>query len=159
MPCGIMFEHPPFDDDRTGAENLRSLARLAGMSPQSAETAARDAMVRVGLDPSSHTRVGRYSQGMRKRLGFAQAMLGKPALYLLDEPMNGLDPLAVIEMRAALRHLAATGAIVVVSSHLLHELSLVCDKAYMLIDGSCFEVTDVEHLESVYVEHAAAYAR
>lgn len=159
VPCGIMFEHPPFDDDRTGAENLRSLARLAGMSPQSAETAARDAMARVGLDPSSRTRMGRYSQGMRKRLGFAQAMLGKPALYLLDEPMNGLDPLAVIEMRAALRHLAATGAIVVVSSHLLHELSLVCDKAYMLIDGSCFEVTDVEHLESVYVEHAAAYAR
>ena len=152
---GLMLEIPPFIDHRTGEENLALLEKVGGPSP----IPSAELMRMVGLDPKDRTAVGAYSQGMRKRLGFAQALQTDPQVYLLDEPMNGLDPLAVIEMRAALRRLAATGAIVVVSSHLLHELSLVCDKAYMLIDGSCFEVTDVEHLESVYVEHAAAYAR
>lgn len=157
-PCGIMFETPPFDDDRSGFKNLCSLAQLAGIPANRQEEAARIAMERVGLDPELRTRVGQYSQGMRKRLGFAQATLGAPALYLLDEPMNGLDPLAIIDMRRALKHLAANGAIVVISSHLLHELSLVCDKAYMLIDGSCIEISDVEHLEDAYVDYATERA-
>ncbi len=159
VPCGIMFEHPPFDDDRTGKANLVSLAQLAGYSTDDAQTAAQDVMKRVGLEPELRTRVGRYSQGMRKRLGFAQTMLGSPHLYLLDEPANGLDPLAVIAMRSAVRRLASSGAIVVISSHALHELSLVCDKVYMLIDGSCHEVTDTEHLEDVYVGYATARSR
>lgn len=158
VPCGIMFETPPFDDDRSGFKNLCSLAQLAGIPASKQEEAARIAMERVGLDPELRTRVGQYSQGMRKRLGFAQATLGAPGLYLLDEPMNGLDPLAIIDMRRALKHLAANGAIVVISSHLLHELSLVCDKAYMLIDGSCIEVSDIELLEDTYVNYAAKRA-
>ena len=158
VPCGIMFETPPFDDDRSGFKNLCSLALLAGIPTNKQEDAACIAMERVGLNPQLRTHVGHYSQGMRKRLGFAQATLGAPALYLLDEPMNGLDPLAIIDMRRALRRLAANGAIVVISSHLLHELSLVCDKAYMLIDGSCIEVSDVEHLEDAYVDYATKRA-
>ena len=120
-PCGVMFETPPFDDDRSGFKNLCSLAQLAGIPANRQEEAARIAMERVCLDPELRTRVGQYSQGMRKRL-------------------------------------AASGAIVVISSHLLHELSLVCDKAYMLIDGSCIEVPDIELLEDTYVTYAAKRA-
>lgn len=156
---GVMFENPPFDDERSGLTNLRLLAELSGMSAKDAREAARDAMAEVGLDVRSTLPVGAYSQGMRKKLGFAQTFLGSPALYLLDEPMNGLDPLSVIAMRNKIRELADGGATVVISSHLLHELEQVCDDVYMLIDGSCKKVDPsvIERgaLEDAYVAMAA----
>jgi ABC-2 type transport system ATP-binding protein len=100
-----------------------------------------------------------YSLGMRQRLGLAAALLGDPELLILDEPANGLDPAGVRWLRTFLQTLAAEGRTVLVSSHLLAEVSLTVDRVLiidhgrLLADGSLEEVTrDGETLEDVYLE-------
>jgi ABC-2 type transport system ATP-binding protein len=80
-------------------------------------------------------RVGTYSLGMRQRLGIAQAMLGKPKLLILDEPANGLDPAGIREIRGLLRALAREGMSIFVSSHLLAEVELMCDRVGIIHRG------------------------
>lgn len=154
---GMMFENPPFIEEKTGSENLVLLARLKGMRQADVVLQCRNCMERVGLDCNLSAPVKRYSQGMRKRLGLAQALLGFPSFYLLDEPMNGLDPLGVIIMRNCIQELADQGSIVVISSHLLDELERVCSKVYMFHADAVFQVAPKEDgagwLERAYVEH------
>jgi ABC-2 type transport system ATP-binding protein len=100
-----------------------------------------------GVGSAFDRRVRGYSQGMRQRLGIAQAMLGHPPLLLLDEPTNGLDPPQINAMRAVLRDYAATGRTVVVSSHLLGEVEQTCTHVVVmsggrvLLTGSVAELT------------------
>lgn len=156
--CGIMFETPPFMEDKSGRVNLSLLAGYGAR--QAADAADIDArMERVGLDPANKTPVKSYSQGMRKRLGLAQALLGTPKLLLLDEPMNGLDPEGVVMIRHAMREFADNGGIVLVSSHLLHELELSCDRVFLLMGGKLKEVPFTHgadgELERFYLERVA----
>lgn len=136
--CGIMFETPPFIDELTGAKNLELLAAYGCSAAEGPEALMRS----VGLDPGLRTPVRAYSQGMRKRLGLAQAIMDEPALLLLDEPMNGLDPEGVAMLRGVVRERAARGCIVAVSSHLLHELEAMCGAVYMVLDGRFAPVGD-----------------
>lgn len=136
--CGIMFETPPFIDELTGAKNLELLAAYGCSAAESPEALMRS----VGLDPTLRTSVRAYSQGMRKRLGLAQAIMDEPALLLLDEPMNGLDPEGVAMLREIVHERAARGCIVVVSSHLLHELEALCSVVYMVLEGRFARVND-----------------
>lgn len=162
-PFGMMFEHPPFVERASGRENLILLSRLKGTRDADTFVRAGACMQRVGLDPERAEPVACYSQGMRKRLGLAQAVLGSPPLYLLDEPMNGLDPLGVVVMRSCIRTLAARGAIVVVSSHLLNELERVCTKVYMFHEGTASPVAldayGPDGLEQVYVDSVLGNAK
>lgn len=95
-----------------------------------------------------HDKVSTYSLGMRQRLGIAQALLGRPKLLILDEPTNGLDPKGIKEMRQFIQRLAAEGLAVFVSSHLLSEIQLLCDRVAIISSGRILAVGEVEELIS-----------
>ena len=101
----------------------------------------------VGLDKRIHDKVKTYSLGMRQRLGIAQALLNRPKVLILDEPTNGLDPAGIREMREFIRNLAEKeGLSVLVSSHLLSEIQLLCDRVAIMLDGEIIQIDSVENL-------------
>ena len=120
---GAIVDEPRFHGHLTGRENLQILAAAR-------ERAARDrigpALERVGMSGRADDRVSKYSMGMRQRLGVAACLLGDPQLLILDEPMNGLDPAGMREMRDMILSLVAEGRTVVLSSHLLDEVERTC---------------------------------
>jgi ABC-2 type transport system ATP-binding protein len=127
---GAMIEGPAFYPLHTGRRNLDILARLAGMTPDV------DALLtRVGLAGAEDRMFREYSLGMKQRLGIAAALLTDPAILMLDEPTNGLDPEGIRELRVLFRSLADEGRSLVVSSHLLSELEHVCDHVVMIDHG------------------------
>jgi ABC-2 type transport system ATP-binding protein len=154
---GAMIEGPAFYPLHTGRRNLEILARLAGMKPD-----VNALLARVGLGAAAHQMYKEYSLGMKQRLGIAAALLTDPAVLMLDEPTNGLDPEGIRELRTLFRSLADEGRAVVVSSHLLGELEHVCDHVIMIdhgrlvYDGTVSGLTDRLHTVVVAVpEHAA----
>jgi ABC-2 type transport system ATP-binding protein len=127
---GALIEGPAFYPGLTGAQNLAVLATAAGHDP-----AQIPALLElVGLTSRAGDRYRSYSFGMKQRLGIAAALLGDPKLLILDEPINGLDPAGVHEMRGLIARLAGGDRTVLVSSHLLSELEQVCDWL-IVIDG------------------------
>ena len=125
-----IVDEPRFHAHLTGRQNLRVLASAR-------EPAARGridfALERVGILHRADDRVAKYSMGMRQRLGVAACLIGDPQLLILDEPMNGLDPAGMQEMRQMIRSLVAEGRTVVLSSHLLDEVQRTCD-AVAIVD-------------------------
>jgi ABC-2 type transport system ATP-binding protein len=142
---GAFIEGPGFLPHLTGRQNLDAYWEVTGRPI--AEARLDEALAVAGLGSAIDRRVRGYSQGMRQRLGIAQAMLGHPPLLLLDEPTNGLDPPQINAMRAVLRDYAATGRTVVVSSHLLGEVEQTCTHVVVmsggrvLLTGSVAELT------------------
>jgi ABC-2 type transport system ATP-binding protein len=129
---GAIVEEPSFYPHLTGYENLKIAAAVRGP-----HTRARigGVLERVGLDKRARDRVGTYSLGMRQRLGVARCLLSDPELLILDEPMNGLDPGGMLDVRLMIRALVEDeGRTVFVSSHLLDEVEKTCDVA-AIIDG------------------------
>ena len=128
---GAVLESNDVHPARTGRDHLRVLARLGD------ETDARvdETLELVGLTGAARRRVGAYSLGMRQRLGLAGAILGRPALLVLDEPANGLDPVGVRWLRDLLRALASDGTAVLMSSHLLAEAEHLVDHVIVLAEG------------------------
>ncbi|MBI5364968.1 MAG: ATP-binding cassette domain-containing protein [Planctomycetes bacterium] len=121
---GALIETPGFHGNWSARRNLAALARLAGMDARGARSESERVLGLVGLAPVAGRRVDTFSQGMRQRLGLAQALLGKPRYLLLDEPQNGLDPEGLAELRALLVRLARDERMgVLVSSHQLAELA------------------------------------
>ncbi|MGH3285108.1 MAG: AAA family ATPase, partial [Streptosporangiaceae bacterium] len=116
---------------RSGQDHLRVLAAAAGL-PQGR---VGQLLARVGLQHAARQRVGGYSLGMRQRLGLAAALLGDPAVLVLDEPANGLDPQGIRWLRDLLRALAAEGRAVLVSSHLLAEVAQTVDDVVVISRG------------------------
>lgn len=143
---GCIVESPDFYDYLTGRENLTHFARMTGPEALGRlHEVASLLRIRERLDD----RVSTYSLGMRQRLGIAQALLGDPAVLVLDEPANGLDPAGIHELRNLVRRLAdERGLAVFVSSHLLGEVERVCDRIAIvhrgraLAEGSIKELTD-----------------
>ncbi|WP_246469219.1 ABC transporter ATP-binding protein [Cohnella nanjingensis] len=145
MHVGCIVENPEMYGYMTGWENLAHFARM-----QRDITDARIAEVVeiVGMDARIHDKVKTYSLGMRQRLGIAQALLGAPKLLILDEPTNGLDPKGIKELRTFIRELADSGMSVFVSSHLLSEIQLMCDRVAIISKGRVIAVGKVEELVS-----------
>jgi ABC-2 type transport system ATP-binding protein len=129
---GAMVEEPRFHLHLTGRENLRVIAAVRG--PQ-ARLRIEPALERVGLADRAGDRVGSYSQGMRQRLGIARCLLADPWLVILDEPMNGLDPGGILELRRLIADLVAEGRTVFVSSHLIDEIEKTCHAAAVIDRG------------------------
>lgn len=130
---GSIVETPQLFPTMTGRENLRLLGALDRIGSR-----AVDAVLdRVGLASRADDAVRKYSLGMRQRLGLAAALLKDPALLVLDEPANGLDPAGIREIRQLLRSLGAEGRTVFVSSHLLAEIEQTCDAVAILDRGRC----------------------
>src|SRR4051794_37377382 len=130
---GAIIETPALFPTMTGRENLRLLARLEGSGNRRVD----DVLGGVGLEDRAGHLVKTYSLGMRQRLGLATALLKDPALLVLDEPANGLDPAGIREVRELLRRLGAEGRTVFVSSHLLSEVEHTCDEVAILNRGRC----------------------
>ena len=128
---GVMLDASAAHAGRTGRETLQVAGRLLRTGP-----GAADAMLdRVGLSDAGSRRVGQYSLGMRQRLGIGVALLGDPAVLVLDEPANGLDPEGIRWMRILLRDFADRGGTVLLSSHLLHEVQATADRLVVIGNG------------------------
>ena len=120
---GSMIETPTFYEHLSAAENLE--IHLSYMQKQADISKAFE---KVGLPNDESKPVSQYSLGMRQRLGIARAIIHKPRLLMLDEPLNGLDPVAIAEMRELLRQLASEGVTVLLSSHIISDVVSVSDR-------------------------------
>jgi ABC-2 type transport system ATP-binding protein len=129
---GAIVEEPRFHGHLTGRQNLSVIA--AAREPQ-AQNRIDGALERVGLAQRADERVKRYSLGMRQRLGVARSLLADPALLILDEPTNGLDPAGIQEFRHMIRGFVAEGRTVLLSSHLLDEVEKICDQVAIVDRG------------------------
>ncbi|HEX7994300.1 MAG TPA: ABC transporter ATP-binding protein [Streptosporangiaceae bacterium] len=134
---GSMIEEPTFYPWLTGRQNLQVLGATSGSGSVGQIDGREIARVvgLTGLTDAAAKKVRTYSQGMRQRLGIAAAMLGRPPLLIVDEPTNGLDPSGIRDIRELLRDLAADGATVFMSSHLLAEVEQVCDRVAVIVRG------------------------
>jgi ABC-type multidrug transport system ATPase subunit len=124
-------------------QNLELLARL---SPRLPENRVATILERVGLSQAADRPAGRFSSGMKQRLGLAMALLHDPELLVLDEPTNGMDPAGMREMRLLLRELVSGGVTIFLSSHLLHEVEQVCDQVAVLDQGRIVAQGKVDNL-------------
>jgi ABC-2 type transport system ATP-binding protein len=128
---GSVVEARTFQRGRSGRAHLLALAAASDIPARRVDEVLSD----VGLADAARRRAGGYSLGMAQRLSLAAALLGDPELLILDEPLNGLDPAGVHWMRALLRSLAARGATVLVSSHLISEMALTADRLIVISHG------------------------
>jgi ABC-2 type transport system ATP-binding protein len=140
---GAIVDEPRFHGHLTGRQNLRILAAAR-------EPAARErigpSLERVGILHRADDRVSKYSMGMRQRLGVAACLIGDPQLLILDEPMNGLDPAGMQDMRDMILSLVAEGRTVVLSSHLLDEVERTCDAVAIVDRGSVIRQGSISEL-------------
>ncbi len=135
---GAIVENPEMYKFLSGYHNLVHYAR---MFPGIEEDRIHEVIELVGMENRIHDKVKTYSLGMRQRLGIAQALLHKPSVLILDEPTNGLDPAGIRELRDHLRKLTREDGIsVIVSSHLLSEMELMCDRVAIIQNGKLVDV-------------------
>ena len=139
---GALIEAPSFIPALSARKNLTSLARLRGIPLARVAEVIRI----VGLEGRENEAVRRFSLGMKQRLGIAAALLPDPALLILDEPTNGLDPAGIVEIRQLLKTLVAEGRTVVVSSHLLAEIEAACDYLVIIRFGELMFSGPISHL-------------
>ena len=136
---GVSINEPVFYESFSARQNLEidlSYHALASGEHRAVDLAGISQLLEnVGLTADSTTPVGRYSMGMRQRLALARCMGHHPDLYLLDEPLNGLDPVAIGQLRNSLRSLAAQGSAVLFSSHILSEVLHTADRVMVVADG------------------------
>jgi ABC-2 type transport system ATP-binding protein len=131
---GYLPDRPPVYDDMTVEEYLVYAARLKRVAKPAASARVSDVLGMCELGDVRGMMVGALSHGFRQRLGIAQAIVHRPAFVVLDEPISGLDPLQIVEMRSLVRGLRGEHT-VVVSSHILHEISETCDRILVIQDG------------------------
>jgi len=130
---GALIETPSLYLHLSGLDNLRVVARLRGIS----EKLAMPALEWVRLEKAAHKKASQYSLGMKQRLAIAMALLSGPELLMLDEPVNGLDPAGMVEMRELMKELnREKGITIFISSHLLHEVEKMCSHIAIIHLGS-----------------------
>lgn len=134
---GAIIENPGFLPNYSGKKNLQFLAKIQN---RIGEKEIVQAIRQVGLDPDSKKGVGKYSLGMRQRLGFAQAIMENPDILILDEPMNGLDKHGVEEMRNLLLSLREQGKTILIASHNPLDIDVLCSKVYEMDEGILTEL-------------------
>jgi ABC-2 type transport system ATP-binding protein len=140
---GAIVDEPRFHPHLTGRDNLRLLAAARGGD---AEQRIAPSLARVGLAERAGDKVATYSMGMRQRLGVAACLLADPDLLILDEPMNGLDPAGMHDMRAMIASLADEGRTVLLSSHLLDEVERTCDAVAIVDHGRVIRQGPIDEL-------------
>ena len=129
---GLIIETPGFLTNQTGIQNLKILTDL---NRKIGETEIRQVLKKVGLDPDMKKPVGKYSLGMRQRLGIAQAIMEDPKFLILDEPFNGLDKNGVAEIRSLLLELKKEGKTILLASHNEEDIRILCDRVYEMDGG------------------------
>lgn len=142
MKIGSLIEAPGLYKSCTAYENMLRFAMLYGASPKE----IKPLLERVGLGKTGAKKAGEFSLGMRQRLGIAIALLGKPEILILDEPINGLDPAGIKEIRDIILGLNNEGVTFIISSHLLDELAKVVTNYGIIADGSLIEEVSAKEL-------------
>jgi ABC-type multidrug transport system ATPase subunit len=159
---GYSPETPGFPDYLTGRELLRQMAALTGLAARQCAEAAAAALAETGLGEAADRLVGGYSNGLRQRIGLAQALLHQPEILLLDEPATGLDPRAVEQFNQLIRRLRAAGRTVVLTAHFLPQVEELCDQVVLLergrviFSGSATAVQMAGGLHRLYLERIGA---
>ena len=144
---GYLPEDVGFYDDRTGLENLVYTAQLNGIALDEAKEKALRLLDRVGLADELTKKTGKYSRGMRQRLGLADVLIKSPEMVILDEPTSGIDPAGIREFMELILRLSREEDITVLfSSHHLHQVQQVCDRVGLFIKGQLIAVGDIKSL-------------
>jgi ABC-2 type transport system ATP-binding protein len=141
---GALLEARAFHPGRSARSHLAALAASNGISRSRAD----EVLAMVGLDSAAGRRAGKFSLGMAQRLGIAAALLGDPAVLLLDEPVNGLDPEGIRWIRDLLKSLASEGRTVLVSSHLISEMAQTAERLVVIGRGRLLADTTVAELSA-----------
>jgi len=156
---GFLPELPYFDSWLKPAESLYYYGRLSGVSPEILRKKIPELVSKVGLGPHAGKELREFSKGMLQRVGLAQALIHEPELLVLDEPVSGLDPLAVHDFRELLSSLNSAGTTVILSSHSISELEKSCRRVAILKAGTLAAVVGQEEwkakeggLEAIFVE-------
>ena len=148
---GSLVEQPPLYPNLTARENLRVRTTLLGLP----EARIDEALETVGLADTGSKRAGRFSMGMKQRLGIALALLAYPSLLVLDEPTNGLDPIGIEELRELVRGFPGRGITVLLSSHILGEVQHAADAVGIIVGGRlAFEgaLGEGDDLEALFMD-------
>ena len=140
-------------DDMTGREMVTMLAHMAGLPPATLNARVADVIELVGMTYAADRKIGGYSKGMRQRIKIAQGIVHDPDVLLLDEPLNGLDPVARREVTTLLHSLAEKGKCVVVSSHILYEVEQMTQNILLMHLGRLMAQGDIYHIRSLIDSH------
>lgn len=143
---GLLPEGFGFYDHMTALENLVFLATLDGIPSDQRRKRALEALEKVGLKDRANDRVSAFSRGMKQRLGIAQALLKDPELLIFDEPTVGIDPEGATEFRNLVRRMNKEGKTILMSTHLLYEVGMVCTHATMIREGRLLTQGSIEEL-------------
>jgi ABC-2 type transport system ATP-binding protein len=146
---GVCPEQDAFYERMTGAEWVSALVRLNGLNEAAAAEATRTALEKVDLVEAAGKKIGAYSKGMRQRVKLAQAIALDPELLILDEPLNGMDPIQRRRTIALVRDWAAAGRSVIVSSHVLHEIEALTSNVLVINNGRIAAEGDVHQIRSL----------
>lgn len=141
---GIIIETPGFSPFLSGFKNLKNLASI---KKSISDKEIYDVMQTVGLDPRSKKWVSKYSLGMRQRLGIAQAIMENQDILILDEPMNGLDNEGIADVRNLLLSLKEQGRTILLASHNMQDIEILCDRVFEIEHGVLKEITKDVHIE------------
>jgi ABC-2 type transport system ATP-binding protein len=145
---GYLPENPAYYEFLTGREALRFFARLAQVPAELRDRRCDELLEQVGLAPAADRQIRKYSKGMQQRLGLAQALVGDPALVVLDEPMSGLDPVGRKEVRDVILDLRRRGKTVFFSTHILPDVEMLCDRVGVILHGRLRDVGRIDDLLS-----------
>ncbi|CAM2888950.1 lantibiotic protection ABC transporter ATP-binding protein [Hathewaya histolytica] len=148
---GALIEHPALYENLTARENLKIYTTYLGLE----EKRIDEVLNIVNLVNTGKKKVGQFSMGMKQRLGIAIALINSPKLLILDEPTNGLDPIGVKELRDLIKSFPKEGITVIVSSHILSEIELICDHIGIINNGVLGyegKINKEENLEQLFMK-------
>ena len=132
---GYCSQFDSFPRGLTGREFIKAFLMVSGFARKNADELTEKALERVDLVAAADRRIGAYSKGMRQRVRLAQSIAHQPSVLILDEPLNGLDPVVRAETIALFKQLAAEGLHLIISSHILHEVDMMSDRVVLLNNG------------------------
>lgn len=150
---GYCTQYDSFPKGFSGWNFIYYFLLVHGYTHQEAQERTARALNRVNLVDAAHRKVAGYSKGMRQRIKLAQAIAHDPTVLVLDEPLNGLDPMARAEVIALFREFASEGRHIIVSSHILHEVDMISDRVIMLNGGYVVAEGDIQSVRSEMPEH------
>jgi len=150
---GYCTQYDAFPRGLTGLDFVRGYLTVHGFERRRAHELACEAIETVGLLDAAERRIASYSKGMRQRLKLGQALAHRPDVVILDEPLNGLDPMARAEVIALFRRMAEAGKIVLISSHILHEVDVISDSVILMNHGYVVAEGDIHDVRQEVEEH------
>jgi ABC-2 type transport system ATP-binding protein len=150
---GYCTQFDSFPAGVTGRKFILGYLHVFGYEPAAAVSLTEQALERVGMTDAADRRIAAYSKGMRQRIKLAQAIAHRPDILILDEPLNGLDPMARAEIIDLFRQLAGEGQHIIISSHILHEVDLISDRVLILNQGYVMADGDIRSVRTEMDKH------